>query len=102
VEKKSVHVRFAPLGKEQRISAGATLLAAANRCQAPVAQSCGGEGSCGWCRVSVLDGAEHIAPPGELERRLMRDKEFNANERAACLARVQGDVTITTTYWGHE
>jgi ferredoxin len=95
-------VRFVPLKKEQEIKAGATILAAANRCQAPVAQSCAGDGACGWCRVSVLDGAEHLAPPGDLERRLIKEKEFKNNERAACLARVQGDVTVTTTYWGHE
>jgi ferredoxin len=96
------HVRFEPLRKEQEIRAGATILAAANRCQAPIAQSCSGDGACGWCRVVVLEGMEHLAPPGELEQRLMKEKEFKSNERAACLARVQGDVAITTTYWGHE
>jgi len=95
-------IRFVPLGKEEEIRAGATILAAANQCQAPVGQSCSGDGICGWCRVSVLEGAEHLAPPGSLERELMREKDFKADERAACLARVQGDVTITTTYWGHE
>jgi ferredoxin len=99
---KKVRVRFAPLEKELEIVSGATILAAANRCQAPVAQSCAGDGVCGWCRVAVIDGAEHLSQPGELEKRLMKDKEFKRNERAACLARVQGDVTITTTYWGHE
>lgn len=81
---------------------GGTILAAANRCQAPVGQSCSGEGVCGSCRVSVVDGAGHLSPPGAVEQRLMREKEFTAGERAACLARVQGDITITTTYWGHE
>ena len=50
----------------------------------------------------MLEGAENLAPPGSFEQRLMRDKEFKPNERAACLARIQGDVTITTTYWGYE
>lgn len=95
-------VRFVPLGKEKEIRAGATILAAANQCEVPVGQSCSGEGACGWCRVSVLEGADNLAPPGTIEARLMREKEFKANERAACLARIKGDVTITTTYWGHE
>jgi len=95
-------VRFVPLGKEVEARTGGTILAAANRCQAPVGQSCSGEGVCGLCKVAVLDGIEHIAPPGDLERRLMREKEFTVNERAACLARIQGDITITTSYWGHE
>ncbi len=95
-------VRFVPLGKEKEIRAGATILAAANQCEVPVGQSCSGDGICGWCRVSVLEGSENLLPPGTLERRLMEDKEFKPNERAACLARIRGDVTITTTYWGYE
>ena len=93
-------VRFVPLGKFRDIKAGATVLAAANQCEAPVGQSCSGEGICGWCRIQVVDGPDHLSPPGELERRLMRDKEFAPHERAACLARVTGDVAVTTTYWG--
>jgi ferredoxin len=43
---------------------------------------------------------DRLAPPSPLEADLMRKKEFAGNERAACLARVLGDVTVTTTYWG--
>jgi ferredoxin len=95
-------VRFVPLGKEKEIRAGATILAAAIQCEVPLGQSCSGDGNCGWCRVSVVEGADNLAPPDTLEQRVMRDKEFKANERVACLARIQGDVTITTTYWGYE
>lgn len=95
-------IRFVPLGKEREMQTGATILAAANRCQAPIGQSCSGEGVCGTCRVQVIEGADRLAPPGALEQRLMKEKEFTPAERAACLARVQGDVTVTTTYWGHE
>jgi len=92
-------VRFSPLGKEKEIKAGATILAAANQCEVPVGQSCSGDGICGWCRVSVIVGLDHLAPPGALEQRLLKEKVFAANERAACLARVQGDIVVTTTYW---
>jgi ferredoxin len=95
-------VLFKPLGKVREIKAGATILAAANQAEVPVGQSCSGEGICGWCRVKVLDGLEHLAPPGSIERRLMSEKQFEQQERAACLARIQGDITITTTYWGNE
>lgn len=95
-------VRFVPLGKEREIKAGTTILSAANKSEVPIGQSCSGDGMCGWCRVSVVDGLDELHPPGELEQRLMREKEFLPNERAACLAKVKGDVTVTTTYWGHE
>jgi ferredoxin len=93
-------VRFAPLGKSSDIPSGGTVLAAANAVEAPIGQSCSGDGVCGWCRIRVLDGMDRLAPPSPLEADLMRKKEFAGNERAACLARVLGDVTVTTTYWG--
>ena len=92
-------VSFHPLNKCREIKPGATILAAANQCAVPIGQSCMGDGICGWCRVTILAGLEHMAPPGELEQRLMEEKGFADNERAACLARVKGDVTVTTAYW---
>jgi 2Fe-2S ferredoxin len=95
-------VKFVPLGMEREVPKGASILSAANRAQAPIGQSCSGDGICGWCRVAVLDGLDHLLPPGALEQRLMEEKGFQTNERAACLAKVNGDITITTTYWGNE
>ncbi len=92
-------IRFFPLGKTNDVFAGSTILSAANRCEAPIGQSCSGDGICGWCRVTVLEGSDRLAPPSELERRLMKAKGFRDDERAACLAKVAGDITVTTTYW---
>lgn len=92
-------VSFMPLAKSREIKPGATILAAANQCGVAIGQSCSGEGICGWCRVTILEGAEHMAPPTDLEQRLIREKDFHHDERAACLAKVRGDVTITTSYW---
>jgi adenylate cyclase len=92
-------VKFIPLNKEREIKSHATLLAAANQVEVPLGQSCSGEGICGWCRVRVVDGVENLAPPTPLEKRLMDHYGFKDDERAACLAKVKGDVTITTTYW---
>jgi adenylate cyclase len=96
---ETARVNFHPLNKTKEIRAGATILAAANQCSVPIGQSCSGDGICGWCRVTVLRGADHVAPPSELEQRLMEEMNFAGNERAACLARVKGEVTVTTSYW---
>ncbi len=93
------NVLFVPLGKSREIKSGATILAAANQCDVPIGQSCSGEGVCGWCKVKIVAGTEHIAPPGDLERRLIEEKAFTDDERAACLAKVKGDITVTTSYW---
>ena len=92
-------VTFVPLNKTKVVKAGATLLAAANQAHLPIGQSCSGDGICGWCRVKVLAGLANLAPPSLLERKLIKEKMFGADERAACLAVVRGDVSITTTYW---
>jgi 2Fe-2S ferredoxin len=92
-------VRFVPLGKKKEIREGATILAAANQVEVPIGQSCNGDGICGWCKVRVVEGLEHLAPPSTVERKLICEKGFDSNERAACMAKVQGDITVTTTYW---
>ncbi len=92
-------VTFVPFRKSKVVKAGATLLAAATQAGVPLGQSCSGDGICGWCRVTVLDGAENLVTPSELEAKLMREKKFEQNERAACLAVVRGDVAITASYW---
>jgi uncharacterized 2Fe-2S/4Fe-4S cluster protein (DUF4445 family) len=92
-------VRFVPLGKKKLIREGATILAAANQVDVPIGQSCNGDGICGWCKVRVIEGREHLAPPSTVEHHLIRAKGFAHNERAACMAKVHGDITVTTTYW---
>ncbi len=92
-------VLFVPQGKSKEVKPGSTILSAANKCGVPIGQSCSGEGICGWCRVTIVTGAEHMMPPGEIEQKLIEEKAFSPNERAACLAKVKGDITVTTTYW---
>jgi ferredoxin len=65
----------------------------------PIGQSCSGDGICGWCKVTVVEGEDGLAPPTPLEQKLIVEKSFAGNERAACLAKVRGDVIVTTTYW---
>jgi ferredoxin len=92
-------VAFVPSGKTREIKPGATILAAANQVKLPIGQSCDGDGVCGWCRVTVVQGLDQLAPPTDLEKKLMTACSFGANERAACLAKVRGDITVTTSYW---
>ncbi len=92
-------VTFLKVNRQKKIRDGTTILAAANRSGVPIGQSCGGLGSCGWCRVHVVEGRENLEPPSETEEGLMNEKKFAADERAACLARVAGDVSVTADYW---
>ena len=92
-------VRFHPLEKSSQVGEGSTLLSAALRSDIPLGQSCSGDGICGWCKVRILEGGKNLLPPGPLELRLKESARFAEDERAACLAKVMGDVTVTTGYW---
>ena len=94
-----VPVRFRPSARAVEVRPGATLLGAVLRARLPIGRSCRGEAVCAACKVRILDGAENLAPPGAAERRLAEREPLRPGERYACQARVDGPVTITTSYW---
>lgn len=50
----------------------------------PINTSCGGMGSCGTCRVIVIEGAELLGERTELEQEIAEARGFKPNERLAC------------------
>lgn len=78
---------------------GGTILRAALRARQPLARSCRGGGVCAACRVRVVAGSEHVLPMNEAEKALAAREPLAEEERYACLARVVGDVAVTTRYW---
>jgi ferredoxin len=92
-------VRFVPSGKHFDLVPNGSLLRAAMRAGLPVARSCRGVGVCAACRVRIVAGEENLAPMGPVEVELAKREPLRPGERYACLARVRGEVTITTTYW---
>jgi 2Fe-2S ferredoxin len=93
-------VAFHPLALSAHANPDETILDAARRAGAPVGNSCGAVGVCARCRVVVLEGAESLSPPTEIERRVAARAGVAASERLACQAVVRGDCRVTTTYWG--
>lgn len=56
---------------------------------------CGGEGSCGKCRVKVTGSASELPVPlTETERRHLSSKEIDTGIRLACKTRVINDLEI--------
>jgi uncharacterized 2Fe-2S/4Fe-4S cluster protein (DUF4445 family) len=87
-----VRVAFEPVGRRAEVAAGTTVLAAAREAGVELASACGGQGTCGRCRVEVARGT--AAPPSEGERALLGAAELAAGHRLACQARVESDVRI--------
>jgi 2Fe-2S ferredoxin len=94
-----MRVTFTPLGRVAEAKPNETILDAARRAAAPIGNSCGGVGVCARCRVRVVAGSENLSPPTSIELRIGATRGFAEDERMACQAVVEGDCSITTSYW---
>ena len=79
-------VLFAPEGE--------SLLAAIQANGVPIATSCGGQASCGTCRLYVRAGAENLTPIVAGEITHLGNVMKITGQRLACQARLCGDVTV--------
>ena len=90
----TVRVELLPLGTAIEVPSGSSL----DTVLFPygVEFPCGGEGTCGGCRVRVLRGEIAITPE---MRGVLREEELAAGWRLACRARVQSEVTLEIEQW---
>ena len=56
-----------------------------------ISSSCGGKGSCGYCKVRVVEGGGQILPTEEI---YMSRQEKAEGMRLACQVKVKNDVVI--------
>jgi ferredoxin, 2Fe-2S len=93
-------VEFAPFGLSGTANMDETVLDVARRAGAPIGNSCGAIGVCARCRIIVIEGADALSPPTEIERRVAAQRGIPSEERFACQAVVRGNCRVTTSYWG--
>ncbi|MBS3733450.1 MAG: DUF4445 domain-containing protein [Phycisphaerae bacterium] len=89
---KEVKVTFQPHGRTVYVLPGTKVVEAAARGGLPVEAPCGGNGTCGKCRVQFASGAPD---PTEAERRAIGDADCNAGWRLACQAAVAEEAVIS-------
>ncbi len=94
-----VSVRCEPSGREAKIVKNSTLMDAVEQAMLPLGRSCDGVSLCGYCRVRVVAGQENLSPVSQGEQEILKGLRACATERLACCAKVQGPVTVTTSYW---
>ena len=70
-------------------NAGDNLLELARRANVAIDAPCSGNGSCGKCRVKILDGEVDTIPS-----RHISEEEFSQGWRLSCNCKVVGDVTV--------
>lgn len=79
-------------GQKITCEAGEELLHILLRNGAMVEKPCGGNGSCGKCRVRIVSG--EASPITEDERQLLRSEDIENGIRLSCMTRVCGDMDI--------
>ena len=77
-------IEFFYCGKLVRAQLGQSVLESILAAKLEVDHSCGGNASCGTCRLFVEEGVEKLPPRNELEADLANDRKFTPQERLAC------------------
>lgn len=76
------------------VSQSATILEALLELKVEIDHSCGGNGSCGTCRVFVEAGLEKLDLRNEVEAEIAHDRGFSANERLSCQTQVKDQIAV--------
>ena len=97
-------VIFQPAGRRGRVEKGKNLLEVSRELGVDIESVCGGQKTCGKCKVRVQEGfferhgirsqADHLSPLAEEEKKLLSEEEIAEGYRLACAATVQGDVLL--------
>lgn len=93
---------FLPAEIEAIADDGATIMETARLAGVEIDAICGGKGSCGKCRVAILEGIDHrieskmlhLTPYTESEQIFINEFGLLPQERLACQARILGDVAV--------
>ena len=89
---KKLQVIYKPFDKATRVPPGTTLFSAAHWIGLPIDSTCGGRGTCGKCKVQVLEGGAEITTA---DRKQLRAAELEEGWRLSCQAKVYEDTTVT-------
>jgi 2Fe-2S ferredoxin len=82
--KTTVSITFLPSKAVVEASHDETLLEAGLREEVEIPHSCGGNGTCGTCRVWVVQGLELLPERNEVETEMAQDRQFDLHERLCC------------------
>ena len=83
--KSSIYIKFLPENPHALAShKDESVLDVAIRNKVNLDHTCGGSGTCGTCRIFVIEGMQNLPPRNELESEMAEDRQFASNERLAC------------------
>ena len=86
------NIDFQPVGRRGPSPGDKSLLQAARQLGAGLINLCGGEGTCGRCKVQLLEG--QLSPQTPAEQSMLSQKELEEGYRLACQAYPRSDVRL--------
>ena len=86
---RKLEVVYQPYGRSTRVPPGTTLFSAAHWIGLPIDSTCGGRGTCGKCKVRVLDGDSEVTTA---DHRQLLKEEIETGWRLSCQARIYDDM----------
>ena len=91
MEDKKYKIIFQPSGKTIDVCAGMTIMQAAKKCGLEMNAPCGGNGTCGKCRVRISSGQVAVS---DADKVFFSASEIARGWRLACKAEVADDLTV--------
>ena len=85
-------IDFEPIGKRVEVPRDTPLIEAARLAGIGLASICGGEGTCGRCRLFIMSG--DVSPVVDADRRYLSELEIASGQRLGCRARALSDVKV--------
>jgi ferredoxin len=92
-------ITFLPKNKKTSIPIGTTILDASLGIGLTHRHVCGGNATCGTCRVIVLEGKENLSPISRRELELLGEDRIQQNCRLACQSKILGKVVVKIPSW---
>ena len=89
---RKLEVTYQPFDRTTRVPPGTTVFSAAHWIGLPIDSTCGGRGTCGKCKVQVLEGGAEVTTA---DRKQLRAVELEGGWRLSCQAKVYQDTTVT-------
>ena len=88
---EKLKVTFLPKETTTRVPSGTTLFHAAAWTGQPIESTCGGRGTCGKCRVQVIEGSAPITPA---DQQHLSQEEMSEGWRLSCQAEVRDEMVV--------
>ena len=73
---------------------GKSLLRAILKAKLPIATSCGGQGSCHLCRLTILQSDQELSQPNEIEMKALGNVCIQSGMRLACQITVNAPMQV--------